>query len=199
VEETIAVNVEHRQINHGIYRTLVTIYTANGERTNVNFDIVSVLRDHAREPYHTQRGEGQLRVYIGSKDHPVPLGRHVYTLVYRAKPAVAFFEGFDELYWNVTGNYWPFDIEHAGATVHLPKGTSPLRYTAYTGRTGERGRDFRYSVPAGDIVHFETTRTLHPGEGLTIAVAWPKGFIDRAALGAVHRPYLALNSQRDGK
>ncbi len=46
------------------------------------------------------------------------------------------FDGYDELYWNVTGNGWDFPIDQASATITLP---SPARFgqrAAYTGSQG---------------------------------------------------------------
>jgi hypothetical protein len=51
-----------------------------------------------------------------------------------------------------------------------------LRYAAYTGYQGDRGKDFTVQPGEHDIV-FKTTRGLAPKEGLTVAVAWPKGVV----------------------
>ena len=61
--------------------------------------------------------------------------------------------------------------------VIIPPQARVVQQTAYTGRRGEKGKDFISSVDAKGFVHFRTTRTLKPGEGLTVAVAWPKGFV----------------------
>ena len=44
---------------------------------------------------------------------------------------------------------------------------------AYTGKLGEAGADWRKLGDAG----VETTRALAKGEGLTVAMAWPKGIV----------------------
>jgi hypothetical protein len=54
-----------------------------------------------------------------------------------------------------------------------------LRGAAYTGFAGSRGKDFRFERDELDNPRFITTRVLNPGEGLTIAVAWPRGFVER--------------------
>jgi len=79
----------------------------------------------------------------------------------------------------VTGNGWEFKIDRATAKVHLPEGAGVLEYSGYTGASGERGQDFTFSPASKSQVWFETTRILSPGEGLTIAVSWPQGFITR--------------------
>jgi hypothetical protein len=90
----------------------------------------------------------------------------------------SFFDGHDELYWNVTGNGWEFVIARASARVRLPQPVpaDQLSAKAYTGPQGARGHDATASVAAGEFL-FETTRALAPNEGLTIVAMFPKGII----------------------
>ena len=44
---------------------------------------------------------------------------------------LGFFDDFDELYWNVTGNGWEFVIEKVEALVVLPPGADVLKSAAY--------------------------------------------------------------------
>jgi uncharacterized membrane protein YgcG len=81
------------------------------------------------------------------------------------------------LYWNVTGTGWTFPIDKAKAVVELPPGAKILQYAAYTGPQGAQGQDFQVDYDrAGNIV-FTTTAGLGRREGLTFAVAWPKGIV----------------------
>ena len=53
-----------------------------------------------------------------------------------------FFDGYDEFYWNVTGNDWPVPIDHAAASVHFPAAASgSLRAQAFTGVYGSNESD----------------------------------------------------------
>ena len=98
------------------------------------------------------------------------------------------------MYWNVTGTGWTFPIDSVQATVELPPGTKITQYTAYTGPFGAQGKDFRVSYDwAGNIV-FTTTQGLSPREGLTIAVAWPKGIVRQPSAGAGTVSYLRDNA-----
>jgi hypothetical protein len=51
-----------------------------------------------------------------------------------------------------------------------------MQAEAYTGRSGERGRDFEIQILDQKTV-FRGTRALRPGEGLTIVVSFPKGIV----------------------
>ena len=51
VTETITINSEGRQINHGIFRDFPTTYTdGHGQRVIVGFDVTGVTRDGRAEP-----------------------------------------------------------------------------------------------------------------------------------------------------
>lgn len=183
VEETIRVAASGAKIKRGIYRDFPTHYKDRfGNRVTVGFEVIDVRRDGAREPYHIKKRTKGVRVYIGRKDVLLEPGDYTYTLTYRTDRQIGFFEEFDELYWNVTGNDWEFPIEEASAEVHLPPGADVLELSAYTGPKGARGRDFAASRGEG-VVRVTTTKSLAPGEGLTVAVSWPKGFVPEPGPG----------------
>lgn len=180
VTEQITVVAEGREIRRGIYRDFPTRYEdRSGRRVTVPFEIEGVRRNGQPEDWHTESISNGVRVYFGSADRMLDHGRHTYELSYRTSRQVGFFEDFDELYWNVTGNAWGFQIERASAVVNLPSGASSgeLRLDAYTGYQGEQGSDASGHAVSGSRVGFETNRPLAPGEGLTIAVGFPKGLV----------------------
>jgi uncharacterized membrane protein YgcG len=63
----------------------------------------------------------------------------------------------------------------------LPPGADVTSSEAYTGKQGDHGRDYKSELSASNEITFETTRRLGPQEGLTIVVAWPKGFVQAAS------------------
>ena len=73
-------------------------------------------------------------------------------IAYRVRNGTRFFDGYDEFYWNVTGNDWPVPIDHASASVHFPAAASEsLRAQAFTGVYGSTERDATATVE-GSIV-----------------------------------------------
>ncbi|MDR1137941.1 MAG: DUF2207 domain-containing protein, partial [Synergistaceae bacterium] len=60
-----------------------------------------------------ERSRGKVEIRIGNPNVILPVGEHTIGLVYRTAGWIAFRESFDELYWNVTGNEWPFPIDRA--------------------------------------------------------------------------------------
>ena len=62
-----------------------------------------------------------MRVRIGKADALLNKGEHEYEIRYRTTRQIGFFADYDELYWNATGNGWPFAIDMAEARIHLPE------------------------------------------------------------------------------
>ena len=175
ITETIDVRVENRAIRRGIFRDLPTTYRDRFNNViRVRFDVLEVLRNDTPEHWTLENRRNGVRLRIGHADRMLDPGRHVYAITYRTTRQLGFFDNYDELYWNVTGNGWAFPIDAATATVHLPAGAPIVQDGAWTGRAGERGTAFQATTEA-DMRMYRTTRTLAPGEGLTIAIAWPKG------------------------
>ncbi|MDF2366656.1 DUF2207 domain-containing protein [Sneathiella sp.] len=179
VQERITVVSEGNQIRRGIYRDFPTDYKdTQGNQYRVGFEVEEVTRDGQAEPFHTERQSNGVRVYIGDKDVIIPHGEHSYMITYRTTRQIGYFDGIDELYWNVTGNGWAFAIERASARVHLPEGASVQDYIAYTGYQGDQGKAYG-TRDFVDGIEFYTTKPLRPQEGLTIAVSWPSGFVTK--------------------
>jgi len=177
VTESITVSAEGRQIRRGIYRDIPTLYTdRHGNRIRVDLNVLKVSRDGVPEPYQVEDISNGVRIRIGDANQSLQPGTHSYRITYRTNRQLGFFDNFDELYWNVTGNGWGFAIETASAHVSLPAGAKAVQMAAYTGVQGGHGEDFRQTT-LDDTLVWTTTRILNPREGLTIAVAWPKGFV----------------------
>jgi len=177
VTETIHVTAEGYEIRRGIFRDLPRYYEADGQRYAYAYDVLSVTRDGRDEPYERENVDNAVRIRIGDEDVYLEFGGHRYELRYRVANQVRYFDTYDEIYWNATGNYWSFPIEKARAVIVLPAGARAVQTAGYTGALGQSGRDFTY-LQQGDRHIFTTTRALAPGEGLTVAVAFEKGAVE---------------------
>ena len=182
VTETIDVTAEGRDIRRGIYRDLPRYYENKGDKLRYHYDVLSVRRDGAREPYETMTEGNAWRIRIGDEDRLLQPGRHSYEIRYRVANQIRYFDDFDELYWNVTGSYWDFPIREAVARLELPRGAEMVEQNAYTGSQGSRGGAYAFSR-TGNTYIFETTRALRQGEGLTVSLAFGKGIVDPLSLG----------------
>jgi len=184
VTETIKIRADGDIFKRGIVRTFpLTRRLPNQKRlTRVGFEILSVEKDGTPEPYHTNSGFHSIDIYVGESDVFLQFGRdYTYKLTYRTTKQVGFFDDFDELYWNVNGNGWALDFDEISATVILPSNIRQqvISTSAYTGYEGDTGNDFRMSRTPEGYHRWETTRRLQPYEGITIALSWPIGTIQR--------------------
>ncbi len=180
VTETIRVRAEGQNIRRGIYRDFPTSYKDRlGNHYVVDLNVLEVKRNGASEAFHTEDRSNGVRIYIGSQNRMVDNGIHEYQLRYRTSRQLGFFDDFDELYWNVTGNGWMFPIDHAGARIVLPAPVESafLKTDFYTGTQGARGKNARSDISSATTVVFESTRGLQPYEGMTVVVSWPKGIV----------------------
>jgi hypothetical protein len=184
VTETIRVRAEGSNIRRGIYRDFPTRYSDRyGNRVRVAFELLGVERNGQSEPYFTERLSNGVRVNTGNDTFLPTPGDFTFTIRYRTTRQLGFFSEHDELYWNVTGLGWSFPIDevHANVSLPTPVASSSLRLDGYTGRGGERGKDYQASVETAGIALFQTTRILEPREGLTIAIGFPKGIVSAPA------------------
>ena len=178
VTETIDVVAEHDRIKRGIFRDFPTRYKGrNGAQMRVGFDLVSVTRNGSPEPVKVEPISRGVRIRIGDPDRLIEQGEHRYVIRYRTTRQVGRFDGYDELYWNVTGNGWVFPIDNADVTIRLPKAAEFGRYALYTGPEGSTDSFAELVEKKAGEISFRTTRPLGPYEGFTVAVAFPKGLV----------------------
>lgn len=180
VTETIVVNSERDRIKRGIYRDFPLNYKDHlGNNYKVGFKLLSVKRDDHSESYHTENTSKGIRIYIGQKNVILPSGKHKFEISYKTNRQLGYFEDYDELYWNVTGNEWDFPINEASANVSLPAGinANDIKLIGFTGKYGSKGKNYIANVDHEGISHFQTTGKLKQHEGLSIVVNWPKGFV----------------------
>lgn len=180
VHETILYENTNRTDLHGIVREFPTQYRSRSNTVyNVKFAIKQITRDGEPVSFHVKTGLNGKRIFIGNSKITISPGVYRYDILYETDRQLGFFEKHDELYWNVTGNGWPFYIDHAMARVVLPSNVplNRIKMAAYTGKKGLKGTHYKVKIEKGAVI-FETTQALAPYQGLTIVVGWPKGFID---------------------
>ena len=194
VTETIRVRSAAINIQHGIYRDFPTRYKDRlGNGYVIHFEVVQVLRDGQPEKFHVQDQSNGERIYIGDENVILRPGDYTYALTYTANREIGFFADHDELYWNVTGTGWLFPIAHATATVTIPENIplASVRMDGYTGPQGARGKAF--TSETGNEINFACTHPLAAGEGFTLVVSWPKGYLQAPNSVARFRYFLEDN------
>lgn len=182
ITENITVVAEGDVIQRGIYRDFPTVRGRTWwGKFRTSFDVMGVTRDGVTEPWFTNPIPDGVRLYTGSADVLLDEGTYEYAITYKTDRQIGFFEDRDELYWNVTGNFWSFRIDRASAAVMLPSGASILNTDVFTGDVGATAKNATLTVQ-GTTATARTTQRLDPGEGLTIGIAFTPGVIARPTL-----------------
>ncbi|HHE48108.1 MAG TPA: DUF2207 domain-containing protein, partial [Candidatus Acetothermia bacterium] len=162
---------------HGIYRKIPYSYRLpTGERYKLRISLQEVLADGEAVPVLRTREGGQLVLRIGDPNGLVR-GQVTYTIRYRVARALRTYGEEVELYWNAIGTEWKLPIEHAQVNVAFPQEVpeESVRAVGYQGRLGGRS-PFELSWSEGKLTG--KTDDLTPGEGITLAVRFPKTYVN---------------------
>lgn len=163
------------QEKHGIYRDIYP-YSSSGKRINISNIAVTDEKD-IPYPWQTYREGKYIRIRIGDPDLTFQ-GKKIYKIQYHANRAVSHFDSYDEIYWNTTGNNWPFSINSATAMVELPSGANIKQSACYYGVAGiSESCNINNSSQASNILSFSSPRVFSPSEGMTIAIGFEKGVV----------------------
>ncbi len=179
VTETIRVRGEGVKIRRGIYRDFPMVFEgASGREHQVGFEVVSVKRDGRPDDYRTEAAGRATRVYMGNADRFLGPGTFTYELTYRTDRQIRFFNTHDEMFWNVTGNFWDFPIINSSAEFRLPDGARAEDVAVFTGPLGSRERNASASIRGGESrVVAAISAPLRQREGWSVAIRMPKGSI----------------------
>ncbi len=166
---------------HGIFRILPTkIKLANGQKIKNPVKLISIT-DFSGQPLNYVESEnkfdGTITWKIGDPNKTVQ-GENYYLIKYRVENAIRFsnFE-FDELYWNLSGNFWDLQIDNFSAQIIFPGEVleNNSQIYLYSGSLGEKSNEkatYNWILP--NILKVNSDKTLLEGEGITISAAFPK-------------------------
>ncbi|RMD87986.1 MAG: DUF2207 domain-containing protein, partial [Alphaproteobacteria bacterium] len=193
VRETITVRAEGNAIRHGIYRDFQTVYRDGRSTSRVGFRVLEVRLDGAPVPYRLLNAGLGKRLLIGDPDRFVSAGRHRYEIHFTSDRQIKFFAERDELLYQPIAYGWGFPIERARVSLMLPGGVQAQGIKVSAGARGAGEGGANVSQPSPGVVLFTRDTPLAPGEGMTIAVTWPRGAVVRPTWLDELRYFLADN------
>ncbi len=166
---------------HGIYRDIPVI-TRWREQGRASMEVLSVSIDgEARSADDIERDGNIVRVYQRDRRRELAPGVHEFVLRYTMTGQVGMFEKNDELTWNVTGHGWENPIGSAACVVLCPGGAGFYGQKAWHdehGGTAAGGvRMERDRQNGREVMRFTTSGPVLPGQELTVAAGWEKGFV----------------------
>lgn len=163
---------------HGIFREIPYRYKKDGHNYNLDIKVQDVKKiEGTSYKFTTSRSNGKLNIKIGDPSKTVT-GANSYIIEYSVENAILYFEKYDEFYWNATGNeWWNIPIIESSAKIYLPDELPPDVMTqCFTGRFGSKSSDCSINENR-KTVEFITNGVLSGGEGLTIDISVPKGYL----------------------
>ena len=176
---------------NGIYRTIPVEYRTPQALNYTLFLTVQAITDDAGNPMRYEQSRERhylkLKIWVPGATNAT----RTVVISYRVRNGLKFLLEHDELYWNVTGDEWQVPIYSASAHIELPSGVTGLRANAFTGVYGSRGQAASLALGERDVT-VRTTRRLNFREGLTVAVGWNPGLVQRP--GPLARVALFLRS-----
>jgi uncharacterized membrane protein len=174
ITETISTDFGTNK-KHGIFRDIPLGYkTSDGKIITTEIRINSVTDGVNSINYKSSIINGFLHLQIGNENSFVS-GKQNYVIDYLVRGILKGFGGYDELYWNATGNEWSAPIEHARISVALPS-DGIIQQSCYFGVVGATTECEGKKI-SGSVLYFSTPRTLQKSEGVTIAVGFTKGLV----------------------
>lgn len=195
IEQSSIVRVEESIVydfgslnRHGIFRYIPVSYTTErGNKQSAKITDITVV-DERGSPYmfSLSRQGKNIEIKIGDPNVLIT-GVHTYVITYVVHNAIGYFEDFDELYWNATGNGWDAPIENAEVSVSIPRtaAKSDIKVSCYQGFVGNTERCTSSVRGIGENIdgaYFVSSRFLNSKEGLTIALGFPKGIVKEPTL-----------------
>lgn len=166
---------------HGIYRYIP--YHYKDENVNRFFktpiQIISVKNLQGNDwPFEKSTNDTNVFLKIGDKNKTVE-GEQTYIISYKVLGVINYFDTYDELYWNVTGNDFKdqsdniVPINKVSTTIILPEGINKdaVKLSCFTGDTGSKSQDCQKSFENGKASFSAETGPL------TIVVGFNKGIV----------------------
>jgi hypothetical protein len=190
VTENISYDFEGFE-KHGIFRNIPYEKTIDNKKYEINLAIESVT-DEKNNPYTFQVNyptdkvqkkigdSNKLQIKIGDSNELVT-GIRNYVIKYRVDGALGYYQTFDELYWNVTGNDWEIPMSQVSSKIifnSVDNIENNLNYAVrcFSGPIGSTVSNCQTRT-VGNETLISTNNEYTPGEGLTIAYKFPKNLV----------------------
>lgn len=167
----------------GLTREIPLTYRARGGKYALSVSHLSVTDESGRS-YTFKMEDVVTGKRIVVEHPPVSSEPQTYVIKYKITRAINYFETYDELAWNVTGNRWSVGIEKVAVKILLPVPTSKEKLGALCFAEDFGGKDSCSSVlyegdEAGVNTISFTRANLPPGGDMNVVVKIPSGVVYR--------------------
>ncbi len=167
---------------HGIFRYIPLGFSVKDQEKSFGLqkrklivDIDFVEMDGKKIPFDITKKDSNNNFFIKIGDPEALInGIHQYRIGYTVYGSLRYFDNFNEIYWNVTGNNWKVPIENVSVSLQI-NNASFDEYSCYIGSVGSNYPCSKKNN-TGKKIYF-AHGLLESNQGLTIAASFPKGAV----------------------
>jgi len=166
---------------HGIFRVFPKTYKTTQGNFPLPFELISITDGVGNKlKYAASSNSDTITYQIGDPKITVT-GENDYIIKYRVKNVIRTTDpNFDELYYNILGNFWDLEIDNFTASVNFPTGINKdnTKIYFYTGALGSKGSDLVNNIwLTPSVLKIQSTRTILKKEGITLSASFPKNIM----------------------
>ena len=181
ITEVIVADCGDLENKHGIFRTLPTKYKTEEGEYILPTTLKSITDENNKAyEYSKERDLDTITYKIGDEDVEVK-GENTYVIKYKVENAVRTERNsFDELYWNILGNFWNMEIDNFRAKIIFPQEIKKedIDIDYYAGMLGSKSKDgFDYIWLNDNELEFRSNNVIRMRAGLTLSATFPKDIV----------------------
>jgi len=181
ITEIIVADCGDLNDKHGIFRVLLTKYKTKDGNYLLPITLKSITDENNKAyKYSKERKSDTITYKIGDANTEVK-GENTYIIKYRVENAIRTERySYDELYWNVLGNFWDLEIDNFRAKIIFPqeikRDTITLDY--YAGELNSKSKAGFYYIWLNDNeLEFKSGSVINKRNGLTVSATFPKDIV----------------------
>ncbi len=184
ITEQIVADCGNLPDKHGIFRIVPTFYqkTVN-ERIYTPIKLLSITGPEGQSlKYSTIKDDKSVTWKIGDANKDIT-GKNTYIISYKIENAIRFADSgdFDELYWNLNGNFWEIQTDNFTANIKFPSEITKSNISEinlYSGSFGSKDSGLAaYQLKDQNTLEVKSKRTLLAKEGITLSVTFPRDIV----------------------
>ena len=181
VEEKIIADCGNLPDKHGIFRIIPTQAKTEKGTIKTPVELAGITDfDGNKIPYSAIADNFNHTVTwkIGDADKTVA-GVNQYKIIYLVKNAIRNGNAdFDELYWNILGNFWDIDIEKFSVDIVFPDGINQTNSETYVYSGNPNFKETpleNHDWTKNNTLRIESKQMIYPHIGITASMTFPKG------------------------
>lgn len=175
---TETIDIEFLTPHHGILRTIPLENTIVKEDGSTYTRHAELYDFDCNQPYSVSRSSDEFTARIGEADKEIT-GPMQYVISYKYDLGNDRLKDADELYINIIGTGWTYEIEHLEVAIHMPKDFEPLRFGVTHGKWGSQDYSGVMQKMEGKDIYLKYEQTLQPGEAFTVRLVVPEGYFKK--------------------